>query len=810
MILTQIQHHAAYMSFLDGLSLLPQLSSYSSLALRQLKAELNSKLQSLVPISTSMAEIPREIVFDPTKYLQLGPFALSRGPEIFAEPTFNLQAPTSKENFMRVMRACQLAKPIMLEGSPGVGKTSLVTALAAMAGHRLCRINLSDQTDLVDLFGSDLPVEGGGPGEFAWKDAEFLTALQEGHWVLLDEMNLAPQPVLEGLNAVLDHRGTVYIPELNRSFSCHPRFRIFAAQNPLGQGGGRKGLPRSFLNRFTKVYIEELSPTDLLLVCSHLFPTIDSTTLQGMIAFNASINEECASHRLFGRDGSPWEFNLRDVIRWATLMSQQGLTSRPEDFVRQVYIDRFRTPADRDCAMALFKKFFPESNCCPDLSPHLLLTPSRIAIGHATLPRAQNASFSRPPRALRTHLQAAESISLCVSNSWLTVVTGPSNSGKNELIQLIANCAGQVLQVVPIHASTDTLDILGSFEQVGPDSVNRLLDEVGDFILKTRQFSDGSRSTSAISHATTISSALSTLKALPTMVIQYFEAHLNDLIARLTKAVHRPTQEGNFEWIDGPLVDAMRKGHWVLLDGANTCNPAVLDRLNSLCEPNGVLTLSERGYVSGSVQVLRPHPSFRLFMTVDPQYGELSRAMRNRGLEIHLGPISSLLDLRIIQDELRLPLDNDSSSVARAELTRRGLLLNEPRAISCDASFSSLPLIQHSFLSTVTTYAQVFTGGPEPAKSLVHYIYRTATPLHIVFYDRLFGSLSVEPPPFWNMLQTSLAPERQHELIKTCRANNSDRLLSEDALVRLLNSYPSLFLMSVAYGFLSCGKEFIE
>ena len=35
--------------------------------------------------------------------------------------------------------------------------------------------------------------------------------MQRGEWVLLDEMNLASQSVLEGLNACLDHRGEAYI-----------------------------------------------------------------------------------------------------------------------------------------------------------------------------------------------------------------------------------------------------------------------------------------------------------------------------------------------------------------------------------------------------------------------------------------------------------------------------------------------------------------------------------------------------------------------------------------------------------------------
>lgn len=74
---------------------------------------------------------------------------------------------------------------------------------------------------------------------------------------------MAGQSVLEGLNALLDHRSEVFIPELGATFKCHPGFRLFGAQNPVAEGGGRKGLPRSFLNRFSRVLVEVLTPQDL-------------------------------------------------------------------------------------------------------------------------------------------------------------------------------------------------------------------------------------------------------------------------------------------------------------------------------------------------------------------------------------------------------------------------------------------------------------------------------------------------------------------------------------------------------------------
>ena len=72
---------------------------------------------------------------------------------------------------------------------------------------------------------------------------------------ILLQINLASQSVLEGLNAVLDHRGEVFIPELGMVFAVQPGSKLFACQNPMSQGGGRKGLPKSFLNRFTMVTI---------------------------------------------------------------------------------------------------------------------------------------------------------------------------------------------------------------------------------------------------------------------------------------------------------------------------------------------------------------------------------------------------------------------------------------------------------------------------------------------------------------------------------------------------------------------------
>ena len=113
------------------------------------------------------------------------------------------------------------------------------------------------------------------------------------------------------------------------------------------------------------------------------------------------------------------------------------------------------------------------------------------------------------------------------------------------------------------------------------------------------------------------------------------QADLDKFLPMLGIATH---QSGRFEWIDGMLIRALENGEWLLIDNVNFCNPTVLDRLNGLLEPNGVLILNERGLVDGALRVVKPHPNFRLFMTMDPLNGEISRAMRNRGIELYLLP----------------------------------------------------------------------------------------------------------------------------------------------------------------------------
>jgi midasin len=547
----------------------------------------------------------------------MGPFSLSKRHAATGASNFSFEAPTTRTNTVRVIRALQLPKPIMLEGDPGVGKTALITAIAEVAGISLTRINLSEQTDLMDLFGSDVPLEGAEAGHFAWRDAPFLRAMQNGEWVLLDEMNLASQSVLEGLNACLDHRGEVFVPELGQTFTRHPDFRLFAAQNPHHQGGGRKGLPASFVNRFTVVYADAFRPDDLKLISQQSFPGIDQSTIEKVVAFVNQLSDETSQQKRIGVKGAPWEFNYRDISRLLTLAtSEQGLlrAGSTRDFTNLLLSQRFRSAPDRAFVDEVFRRCFGDD--LYNTSLFSTSSSSHIQLGLAILPKR---SIVAQPVGLRPrtsghgyHLEILQSIMLCVQLNWPVILVGRSGTGKSELLERLAATVGVSMATLTINAETDTMDLIGGFEQT--DSTWQM--EQAQLALTEQSDVD----------------ALTELKVRATLNNQSSRPQ-QDIEGDQTSADN--TTKPKFEWIDGILIDALREGKWLILDNANLCSPSVLDRLNSLLEPNGVLIVNERNNADGSPRIITPHPQFRIFLTMNPRYGELSRAMRNRAVELY-------------------------------------------------------------------------------------------------------------------------------------------------------------------------------
>ncbi|MHC4114558.1 MAG: HEAT repeat domain-containing protein [Planctomycetota bacterium] len=126
-----------------------------------------------------------------------------------------------------------------------------------------------------------------------WGDGTLLTAMKNGDYLLLDELNLAEPQILERLNSILDqgvfvvteHNNETYLrhdlfdnlsatlvepgkkvdSDGNVFYRIHENFRMIAASNPVDlRNQGRVRLSLAFRNRFREIWTDEIKNSEEL------------------------------------------------------------------------------------------------------------------------------------------------------------------------------------------------------------------------------------------------------------------------------------------------------------------------------------------------------------------------------------------------------------------------------------------------------------------------------------------------------------------------------------------------------------------
>jgi len=128
---------------------------------------------------------------------------------------------------------------ILLEGVPGLAKTTAVNALAKSLGLNFKRIQFTPDLLPSDIIGTEIydPTSN----SFKIKKGPVFTNL-----LLADEINRAPAKVQSALLEVMQERQVTIGDE---SFKIDPPFLVMATQNPVEQEGAYE-LPEAQLDRF--------------------------------------------------------------------------------------------------------------------------------------------------------------------------------------------------------------------------------------------------------------------------------------------------------------------------------------------------------------------------------------------------------------------------------------------------------------------------------------------------------------------------------------------------------------------------------
>lgn len=142
-------------------------------------------------------------------------------------------------------------------------------------------------------------------------------------------------------------------------------------------------------------------------------------------------------------------------------------------------------------------------------------------------------------------------------------------------------------------------------------------------------------------------------------------------------------EKGATVWKDGVLLDAMKKGKWLVCDEVNVALPEILFVLHSLLDDDRFVTVSNH-----NGEVVKPHADFRFFATMNPpeEYAgtkELNKAFQSRFaiiLTLHYPPAA--IEAKIVADKTGVSLE-DATKMADVALALRKAKKEEKIFYTC-------------------------------------------------------------------------------------------------------------------------------
>ncbi|WP_430786652.1 AAA family ATPase [Virgibacillus flavescens] len=127
--------------------------------------------------------------------------------------------------------ALSMGKNILLKGPTGAGKTKFAETLSYLFNQAMFSVNCSVDLDAESLMGFKTLVYEDGKQVIDFVPGPVTSAMNNGTFLYIDEINMAKPETLPLINGVLDYRRTITNPFTNEIITATENFNVIAAIN---------------------------------------------------------------------------------------------------------------------------------------------------------------------------------------------------------------------------------------------------------------------------------------------------------------------------------------------------------------------------------------------------------------------------------------------------------------------------------------------------------------------------------------------------------------------------------------------------
>lgn len=242
-----------------------------------------------------------------------------------------------------------------LHGYSGAGKTQLIVQVCARMNYGCVRINGDTAITRRQLVG-DWVVRN---GETLFQHGVLVTAMREGHVLLIDEIDHLNPPTLAVLRAVLEDPSQLIILENGGEVvKAHPNFRVVATANTAGAGDESglfvtaRALSLADRQRFSIwVRVDYLSPKVETGMLKKRFPKLEEGELRRFYQVVKSIRDRHKSGEL------EESFSPREFINW---VEKYFIMGDAMEAAQMCFLDRYQSPSVQLAVSETVKAAFDE------------------------------------------------------------------------------------------------------------------------------------------------------------------------------------------------------------------------------------------------------------------------------------------------------------------------------------------------------------------------------------------------------------------------------------------------------------------
>ena len=560
-----------------------------------------------------------------------------------------------RANVEEMLVGLEQERPMLLRGVPGAGKSSLVRELCEVVrgAGRLVELQIDDQMDSKTLLGTYLCTDT--PGQFKWNPGALTRAVQNGDWLLIENIDRVPLEVLATLNPLFE-ANQLRLPSRDQVVRPAFGFRVFGTVTTSGRRKRTSPSRTAALvdKNFVSVEIQEPSTAELKEIVNWKFSNLNPLVVEQMLVTFEAL--QASSRPGIELSSGSRSFTTRDLFNWAARVnSRVSFCARHEVEVKEqacaLLTEREKIAVlveGLECITAALPELQARIHSAewlaltwgidesalrvrlttekPVISKGSLVEVGRVSTSGVFAPMfdvkaAVEEIFAYPGSTARLLEQVCSSVVLAEP----VLLVGETGTGKTSTVQHLAGLLNKRLIVQNMHIQCDTTDLLGGYKPVRLQAVashlyNDFLDlfsatfpaQSNSPYLETALKCFAGRKWKKLTKV--FNKALSAVKGLSSTSADS-DGHRTKRMRSLSEALLGRWQSFGkqterfkrlfeqvknsfvFDFEEGALVEAVRKGHWILLDEINLAAAETLQRLSSLLEEVSLVTAREHSTV---------------------------------------------------------------------------------------------------------------------------------------------------------------------------------------------------------------------